>query len=58
GATSGKKRFDVARILISTSAPTTISGIVTAIVDGWWFCVQVFEGTSRETIFSKGFDRD
>ncbi|GAB4859065.1 hypothetical protein Ancab_010530 [Ancistrocladus abbreviatus] len=58
GATSGKKHFDVAWMLISTSSPRPISGIVPAVVDGRRFYVKVFEETSGETIFSKGFDRD
>ncbi|GAB4831135.1 hypothetical protein Ancab_005144, partial [Ancistrocladus abbreviatus] len=56
-ATSSKSRFDVARLLISTSIPETISAKLPILAEEKRFLVYVFEETLGETIFSRGSDR-
>ncbi|GAB4860002.1 hypothetical protein Ancab_011478 [Ancistrocladus abbreviatus] len=57
-ATSSKSCFDVARLLISTNIPTSISAMIPVSVEGNSFPVFVVEESSGDTIFSWGPDRN
>ncbi|GAB4831556.1 hypothetical protein Ancab_005567 [Ancistrocladus abbreviatus] len=56
GATSFNKRYDVARIFISTKVFRPISKMILVMVEGHKFLIQVIEESSGETIFSRGLD--
>ncbi|GAB4840889.1 hypothetical protein Ancab_021649 [Ancistrocladus abbreviatus] len=58
GATSAKKWFDVACVLISTKFPRAILGIIPVLANGSGFLVNIFDEASGETIFSEGVDWD
>ncbi|GAB4832639.1 hypothetical protein Ancab_006657, partial [Ancistrocladus abbreviatus] len=55
-AASFKKRFDVARVLISTEVYSPISKMIPVMVDGHKFLIQVVEESIGEMIFSRGPD--
>ncbi|GAB4856759.1 hypothetical protein Ancab_014677, partial [Ancistrocladus abbreviatus] len=58
GATSFKKWYDVARVLMSTEVFRPISKTIPVMVEGHQFLIQVVEESSGKTIFSKGLDRE
>ncbi|GAB4852566.1 hypothetical protein Ancab_016779 [Ancistrocladus abbreviatus] len=57
-ATSFKKRFDVARVLISTEVCSPILKTILVMVDGHKFLIQAIEESTEEMIFSRGPDRE
>ncbi|GAB4829991.1 hypothetical protein Ancab_019635 [Ancistrocladus abbreviatus] len=57
GATSTRKRFDVAHVLISTNLLGLISATIPIVIDDYRFPIKVFEEATGETIFLRGGDR-
>ncbi|GAB4852773.1 hypothetical protein Ancab_016980, partial [Ancistrocladus abbreviatus] len=57
-ATSARKHFDIARVLISTKPLRLISATNPVFVEGIRYPIKVFEEAFGETIFSSGVDRD
>ncbi|GAB4845745.1 hypothetical protein Ancab_039147 [Ancistrocladus abbreviatus] len=57
-ATSFKKRFDMARVLISMEVCSPISKSISVMVDGHKFLIQVVAESTGETIVSRGLDRE